>query len=161
MLSTRGLLSGVEDPRVRSRIMRMCYRMYGKRMLHRSQWKELLATLLCAGILGAGAFTLLRIVIPADARWLPPLMRTGAYNEAMRIVVGAVVGGAVAWIVVYRGVRHSLPKLLASLGRCPRCGYPLPEDGQALCQKCGAAIDRVEHMQEDQKPSQNQTEPRP
>ena len=143
-LLMRHLLSGVENRHVRSQIVRMCWRTYGRRLRDPTHWRQLLAYLLTVGILTAATFAVLRIVISPDATWLPLFIRTDAFGGAMAIVVGATV----AWIVIYRGARSYLPELLVSLGRCPRCGHLPAPDREASCKKCGALIDGGKQTQE-------------
>ena len=142
--SWRRLLPGIDDGHMRSRIARTCYRTFGHHMLDPAHWKQCLGLVVLSGILTAAAYTLLRIAIPRDATWLPAFMRTGAFDDAMMIVLGV----AAASIVVCRGARRSLPQVLVSLGRCPRCGCLLARVGQASCPNCGTSIVGHKHTEE-------------
>lgn len=60
--------------------------------------------------------------------WWQKLAAFAAFNCAFGVVVK---------VSRDRAIRRLAPGVLASLGRCPRCGYKLDDDSSSACPECG------------------------
>jgi hypothetical protein len=119
-------LWGISDPEVVRTIEDTC-----ARQASRYRARYVIGAALASGVVGAAL---------GVALWAS----FGGVSRLFQVVLVWIACTVAACWVSRQGARHSarraLPQVLASMGRCTRCGYDL--HGQALCTECGNEMAR-------------------
>lgn len=134
MLSLEEKLTGIDDREAVRAVKRLCR--------HKTaSVRYMIVPTILASVCASLAATLFVLIVPSGGWYL---------HLGGVVCICALVGWSITQVFQIRQAKRFLPEILASLGRCTRCGYKILEVQDMRCPECGQSVAAKETEEREQ-----------